>query len=370
MLREFVEGFHAAHADRISALSLAGPAGNGDSEERQFRVAAGYGAMIEFLRGGLDPERVDVRTGTVAQVLRWKSGSVVLDATSATGAELEPFQARAAIVAIPHAVLRAKALRFDPPASGEGEGGRPAGDRAGLQDHPAVPGVLLGEERPAAQFHPCAPRRGPGLVDAASGASAPAHGMGGRAAGGVAAGARRSRAGRPDPGLRRPRLRSDPPRHRRSARLVALLRLVRRPLQPRRLRRTSAWADSRRRKCSRVRCRAPFSSPATRWMRRRSARSRPRSSRAARRDGTPPAPSPGGPAGWFRHNNPAAHRSAIQMRLLLAFVLVGGVAQEGDRYVIDVPRAGSPPRWAPWSSFGVRPRPYDRDPGLQGELVS
>ena len=115
MLRQFVEGFHAARADRISALSLAGPAGDGDSEERQFRVAAGYGAMIEFLRGGLDPERVDVRTGTVAQVLRWKSGSVVLDATSATGAELEPFQARSAIVAIPHAVLRAKALRFDPP---------------------------------------------------------------------------------------------------------------------------------------------------------------------------------------------------------------------------------------------------------------
>jgi monoamine oxidase len=115
MLRQFVEGFHAARADRISALSLAAPDGNGDSEDRQFRIAAGYGAMIEFLRGGLDPERVDVRTGTVAQVLRWKAGSVTIEATSATGAELEPFRARAAIVAIPHAVLRAKALRFDPP---------------------------------------------------------------------------------------------------------------------------------------------------------------------------------------------------------------------------------------------------------------
>src|SRR5262245_8579471 len=78
MLRQFVEGFHAARVDRISALSLAAPDGNGDSEDRQFRIAAGYGAMIEFLRGGLDPERVDVRTGTVAQVLRWKAGSVVL----------------------------------------------------------------------------------------------------------------------------------------------------------------------------------------------------------------------------------------------------------------------------------------------------
>jgi monoamine oxidase len=40
---------------------------------------------------------------------------VLVEATSATGAELEPFPARAVIVAIPHGVLRAKALRFDPP---------------------------------------------------------------------------------------------------------------------------------------------------------------------------------------------------------------------------------------------------------------
>jgi monoamine oxidase len=113
MLRQFVEGFHAARVDRISALSLA--ADNGDSEARQFRIAAGYGAMVDFLRGGLDPERVDVRTGTVAQVLRWKRGSVVLEATSTTGAELAPFPARAAVVAIPHGVLKAKQIRFDPP---------------------------------------------------------------------------------------------------------------------------------------------------------------------------------------------------------------------------------------------------------------
>jgi monoamine oxidase len=109
MLRQFVEGFHAAHVDRISARSLAAPGNGEDSGDLQFRPAAGYGALVEFLAAGLDPERVRVRTGTVAKIVRWKRGEVVVE--SAAG---EHFPAKAAVVAVPHAVLKAKALRFEP----------------------------------------------------------------------------------------------------------------------------------------------------------------------------------------------------------------------------------------------------------------
>jgi monoamine oxidase len=109
LLREFVEGFHAAHVDRISARSLAVPEEGDGSADLQFRVARGYGALVEFLAAGLDPDRVSVRTGTPARVIRWKRGEVVVE--SATG---ESFSAGAAVVAVPHAVLRAKSLRFEP----------------------------------------------------------------------------------------------------------------------------------------------------------------------------------------------------------------------------------------------------------------
>lgn len=115
LLRGFVEGFHAAHPEKISAHSLAASGDGDESENRQFRVAEGYGAVVDFLRGSLDPGRVDVRTGTVAKAVWWKKGDVVVDAVNAAGATLEPFRARSAVIAIPHAVLRGKWLRFEPP---------------------------------------------------------------------------------------------------------------------------------------------------------------------------------------------------------------------------------------------------------------
>lgn len=106
LLREFVEGFHAAPTDRISAASLADP---GDSLDQQFRVAAGYGALVDRLAAELDPDRVKVRTGTPAALLRWKKGEVEVESRGG-----ERFRARACVVAIPQALLKAKALRFDP----------------------------------------------------------------------------------------------------------------------------------------------------------------------------------------------------------------------------------------------------------------
>lgn len=109
MLREFVEGFHAAHIDRISALSLAAPENGEESEDRQFRPAGGYGAFIEALASVLDPERVTVRTGIEATRIRWRRGEVVVESSSG-----ERFAAGAAVVTIPHALLRAKSPAFEP----------------------------------------------------------------------------------------------------------------------------------------------------------------------------------------------------------------------------------------------------------------
>ena len=117
MLVDFVEGYHAAHLDRISAKVMA----QGDEEanedggsDKQFRIANGYDAVIRWLRTGLDPERCFVRLNTVATDVSWKKGEVTVRCRSGTGADVDPVRAKSLIVAVPHAVLRAGAIRFVP----------------------------------------------------------------------------------------------------------------------------------------------------------------------------------------------------------------------------------------------------------------
>lgn len=110
----FVEGYHAAHADRISALALRKADGE-QSENRQFRLAVGYDALIAWLRAGLDPERVAVRFGTVAKRVQWSRGSVTIECSAGT-----TVKAARAVITIPVGVWKAPrdqegALVFDPP---------------------------------------------------------------------------------------------------------------------------------------------------------------------------------------------------------------------------------------------------------------
>lgn len=118
----FVEGYHAAHADRISALALQ----SADSEQdeggnRQFRIANGYDALIAWLRAGLDPERVDLRLGHVVREVRWRDGDVTVRVDARAE---ETVRARAAIVTIPIGVWKAPreqrgAIAFDPELTGK-----------------------------------------------------------------------------------------------------------------------------------------------------------------------------------------------------------------------------------------------------------
>ncbi len=104
----FVEGYHAAHADRMSALALQ-TADEEQSENKQFRLAGGYDAVLEWLRAGIDPQRSELRFGTVANRVQWSKGSVTIECDTAT------IHARAAVITIPIGVWKAGTLAFDPP---------------------------------------------------------------------------------------------------------------------------------------------------------------------------------------------------------------------------------------------------------------
>ena len=100
----FVEGFHAAHADRISAQSVEA---EGDGDMKQFRIANGYDALIAWLRAGVsDPSAL--RLNATVSEIRWKRGSVEVDCGR------ETLRACAALITVPLGVLKAGSIRFVP----------------------------------------------------------------------------------------------------------------------------------------------------------------------------------------------------------------------------------------------------------------
>lgn len=121
LARTFVEGYHAAHADRISALALKSADGEQDpSQNKQARLAGGYDAIIAWLRAGLDPDRVEQRFGTVATRVEWSRGSVAIDCRSANANTEQRIRAKALVITIPIGVWKAPrdqegAIAFDPP---------------------------------------------------------------------------------------------------------------------------------------------------------------------------------------------------------------------------------------------------------------
>jgi hypothetical protein len=116
MFTNFVEGYHAAPVDKISARSLAAGDEETDDESRnkQFRILGGYDDVLRWLQAGLNPERVEVRLNTVATERRWKRGNVVLKCANRAGATLQPFHASAALITLPHGVIKAKTLEIQP----------------------------------------------------------------------------------------------------------------------------------------------------------------------------------------------------------------------------------------------------------------
>jgi len=122
LARTFVEGYHAAHVERMSTLALrsADSEQEDDSDNPQFRIVNGQDSLIAFLRTGLDPQRTDLRLGTVVTDVQWSAGAVTLRCRSTTAARRTSIvQARAAVITIPIGVWKAPheqdgAIRFDP----------------------------------------------------------------------------------------------------------------------------------------------------------------------------------------------------------------------------------------------------------------
>ncbi|OLC87567.1 MAG: hypothetical protein AUI86_06375 [Gemmatimonadetes bacterium 13_1_40CM_3_66_12] len=118
LLRDFLQGFYAAHPDRLSAESLAVETVGGDERDevagKQFRIANGGDALMKWLRDGLDPDRTEVRLSTVAESVRWKRGAVSVTCRGGDRAPLPAVSARAAVITLPLAVLKAGVVRFDP----------------------------------------------------------------------------------------------------------------------------------------------------------------------------------------------------------------------------------------------------------------
>jgi monoamine oxidase len=124
LARSFVEGYHAADAERMSVLALraADEEQSQDSAagNRQFRLAGGQDALIDWLHSGLDPERVSLRLGTIATDVQWSPRSVTVDCRSRSTQATERIRAAALVITIPIGVWKAPrdqegAIRFDPP---------------------------------------------------------------------------------------------------------------------------------------------------------------------------------------------------------------------------------------------------------------
>lgn len=123
LAKQFVEGFHAAPADRISLHALAAAEEASEREEgtRQFHLAKGYSALARWYVEQIQAAGGVVEMNTIVRRVNWAPGRVSVLARCVAGERT--YAAQAVIVTLPLGVLKQKeaagAVRFDPalPAS-------------------------------------------------------------------------------------------------------------------------------------------------------------------------------------------------------------------------------------------------------------
>jgi monoamine oxidase len=121
---QFVEGFNAADAKRVSAKSLAPGKGEAPSESARHagRVVSGYGRMVEWMAHRLEE---DIHLETPVTGIDWSRGQVEIDVQARADDDLTPrISARAVIVTVPLSILK-----------------MPSEELGGLRIHPDVPRV-------------------------------------------------------------------------------------------------------------------------------------------------------------------------------------------------------------------------------------
>jgi len=111
----FVEGFNAAHADRVSVQWLldSREADESIAADHSYRLVDGYGQLVAQLVKRVEEGACDLRLNTTVRAMRWRQGAV----TIVTG-KGETLKARRAVVTLPLGVLRvpvsAGGIAFDP----------------------------------------------------------------------------------------------------------------------------------------------------------------------------------------------------------------------------------------------------------------
>ena len=114
--REYVAGFHAADPSLISERALAeGGAPEEPAEERTARVLDGYDEVPRWLARELDGA---IETGIVVRSVRWRRGTVTVDAVERASGAARRYEGTALVVTVPLGVLIATdgegAITFDP----------------------------------------------------------------------------------------------------------------------------------------------------------------------------------------------------------------------------------------------------------------
>ena len=120
--KSYVEGFNAARAELIGtrAIAMSDRAAADIEGERQFRIKAGYGSLIEWLARGLPSEALYLQT-TVREI-HWEQNRVEILADTPDGECI--FSAMRVIVTVPLGVLKASsgtlgAIQFNPALTGK-----------------------------------------------------------------------------------------------------------------------------------------------------------------------------------------------------------------------------------------------------------
>jgi monoamine oxidase len=117
MATAFVEGFDAAHPERISAHALlkaehSAEQMNGDA---QARINDGYWALVKFFENEIRSRGGTLVTNALVRRVRWKPDAVEIIVHRAGSEEM--FPAEAALVTLPIGVWKAREVLFEPPLS-------------------------------------------------------------------------------------------------------------------------------------------------------------------------------------------------------------------------------------------------------------
>jgi len=109
---QYVQGFHAAHPERIGVWGLLeGDAASDDIDgDAQFRVLNGYHTLVDHLHGQLArSERCRVRLHAIVKRVEWKRGAVAVELASG-----ERLHAMKAVITLPLGVFKSDAVTFTP----------------------------------------------------------------------------------------------------------------------------------------------------------------------------------------------------------------------------------------------------------------